>query len=229
MFNQDLKDIQSHLKNMGHDPGPIDGLWGRRTKAAVESLISHSGQPIQFNTSGASASVPLLPWIAEGMKCWGMHEVEDKAALEEYLRSDGHTLGDPSVLPWCGDFAETVTKNSLPSEKFPGALGKNPYWARNWALLGRQCPAVFGAFAVFVRPGGGHIGWLVGEEGPYYHVFGGNQGNRVGIVSIDKNRLHATRWPLTYPENFAPLSANPNLTEIYGHGGGPTLHSENEA
>lgn len=32
-------DIQKHLKALGHDPGPIDGVWGSRTRAALLSLL----------------------------------------------------------------------------------------------------------------------------------------------------------------------------------------------
>lgn len=32
-------DIQKHLKALGHDPGPIDGVWGSRTRAALFSLL----------------------------------------------------------------------------------------------------------------------------------------------------------------------------------------------
>jgi len=32
-------DIQGHLKALGHDPGPIDGVWGAQTRAALLSLL----------------------------------------------------------------------------------------------------------------------------------------------------------------------------------------------
>ncbi|MEP3049666.1 MAG: peptidoglycan-binding protein [Roseibium sp.] len=31
----DVLELQRHLKSFGHDPGPLDGVWGKRTKAAV--------------------------------------------------------------------------------------------------------------------------------------------------------------------------------------------------
>ena len=33
--DDNLKTYQQHLKTLGHDPGPIDGLWGARTESAV--------------------------------------------------------------------------------------------------------------------------------------------------------------------------------------------------
>lgn len=35
VMDDELRDYQGHLKTLGHDPGPIDGLWGARTEAAV--------------------------------------------------------------------------------------------------------------------------------------------------------------------------------------------------
>jgi hypothetical protein len=65
-----------------------------------------------------------LPWIEEGKKVFGLHEVRDNSKLKAWLRSDGQTLGDPKALPWCfsGD-TEILTKNgwqrfdALTSEK----------------------------------------------------------------------------------------------------------------
>ncbi len=151
-----------------------------------------------------------LPWIVEAKKVFGKHEVRDKAFLQKYLKSDGKTLGDPSALPWCGDFIETVIKNSLPTEPFTGELGKNPYWARNWALFGKTTTPCYGAIGVFVRPGGGgHVGILIGEDSTDYYVLGGNQGDSVSVTRIDKSRIIASRWPSTYKATNKQL---PKLT-----------------
>jgi len=151
-------------------------------------------------------AVKELPWIVEAKKVWGLHESRDATKLRAWLKSDGKTLGDPAKLPWCGDFAETVIKNSLPKEPFPGALGENPYWARNWALLGKATKPVYGAIGAFSRgENAGHVGILVGEDATDYYVLGGNQGDTVSIVRIVKTRLLAARWPSTYKETKQPL------------------------
>ncbi len=150
-----------------------------------------------------------LPWIIEGKKVFGLHEVNDNAALRAWLKSDGKTLGDPKALPWCGDYVETCIKKTLPKETFPGALGENPYWARNWALFGKEVKPCYGAVGVFVRDGGGHVGFLVGEDATDWYVLGGNQGNTVSIVRIAKNRMIAARWPSTAEASTKPL---PKLT-----------------
>jgi uncharacterized protein (TIGR02594 family) len=144
-----------------------------------------------------------LPWIVEGKKVFGLHEINNNAELKAWLKSDGKTLGDPKALPWCGDYVETAIKKSLPNETFTGELAKNPYWARNWIHFGVPTVPVYGAIAVFSRNEGGHVGFLVGEDSTDYYVLGGNQSNSVNISRIAKNRLLATRWPTSFP--------NPNI------------------
>lgn len=195
-----LKDIQQTLKEMNHDPGPVDGLWGPRTKGGLESLEAHEGQPIP---DGDSASKP--PWILEGEEVFGFHETYDQRALSEWLVSDGKTLGNPDALPWCGDFTETCMKLGLPNEPFTGDVGKNPYWARNWTGFGRKCPVTRYCVGSFSRGSGGHVGFIVGEDGAYYVVFGGNQSDKVGYTKVAKSRLLASRWPLTYNLTHIPL------------------------
>lgn len=139
------------------------------------------------------------PWITEGEKVLGLHEARDGSKLSAWLRSDGKTLGNPSKMPWCGDFVDTALARALPKEPRPGALGVNPYWALNWGLLGQPTPPAVGAIATFKRSGGGHVGFLVGvsEDGLYYLVLGGNQSNRVSRTWIAVNRAQALRWPAT--------------------------------
>lgn len=146
-------------------------------------------------------------WIIEAEKVIGLHEVRDIKALSAWLKSDGVTLGNPSKMPWCGDFVDTALERALPKEPRPGALGINPYWALNWGLLGVASPLCFGAIVTFKRPSGGHVGFLVGisEDGQFYLVLGGNQGNTVSRTWIAKARCQAVRWPSTYPNPKTPL------------------------
>jgi hypothetical protein len=201
-FDERIKQIQYNCDLMGHDVGPIDGWWGQRTNAGVQSLQDHNGRPLVKVTSGAGKP----PWIEELDTVWGYHENRDNAKLRAWLRSDGMTLGDPAQLPWCGDGVETAIKNSLPAEPFEGAVGENPYWARNWIGFGRKCPAIRYCIGVFSRGSGGHVGFIVSEDADEYGVYGTNQSNAVNVVAIKKNRLLATRWPMTYAMTSMPLA-----------------------
>lgn len=146
-----------------------------------------------------------LPWMIEANKVMGLHETRDHEALSKWLKSDKKTLGDPSKLPWCGDFVDTAIKLSLPDEPRPGPLGENPYWALNWLHFGKACTPAYGAVVAFERPGGGHVGFLVGQDKTRFFVLGGNQGDTVSVTPIDRGRARGYRWPTTYKGKPGPL------------------------
>lgn len=145
------------------------------------------------------------PWVTELLKVNGLHEVRDRMVLSKWLKSDGATLGDPSKLPWCGDAVDTAITLALPKEERTGDLKKNPYWALNWLYFGEKSDAVYGAILVFKRPSGGHVGFAVGQNETHYEVLGGNQGNTVSKVFIEKSRCVGIRWPKSYTKEKTPL------------------------
>ncbi|RGP38007.1 TIGR02594 family protein [Pseudotabrizicola alkalilacus] len=201
---ESIRLVQTGLKGLGHDPGPLDGIWGKRTEGAMRAMLATAGKPVLAD------AVTDLPWMAEGKRFLGRHEIRDNSLLRKWLKSDGKTLGDPMKLPWCGDFVETCIRLALPGESFPGALGQNPYWARNWLRLGAEIAPCYGAVVVFERGSGGHVGFAVGEDATTLHVLGGNQSNAVTIARIAKSRLLGARWPATFPR---PLSIRlPQMT-----------------
>lgn len=185
--------IQNGLDQLGHSPSAIDGLWGLRTARAMKALLAANGR--------AAAVVPpgLLPWITEAKSALGRHEARDRSWLMDWLKRDGRSLGDPSKNPWCGDFVETCIRVALPDEPLLGALGTNPYWARNWLLFGQEVKPTLGAVLVFSRGSGGHVGFAMGQDDTHFHVLGGNQSDAVTIARIAKSRLLGARWPVTVP------------------------------
>jgi len=214
-----VKKYQTRLKELGFDPGVIDGKFGPNTKRAILAFqrsvgISADGVvgPITwshlFKEVKETKGSDELPWMYEAYKMKGYHEVKNKSALFKWLKSDGMSVGDPSRIPWCGDFVETAIKLGLPNEPFTGNLAKNPYWARNWAEFGREVKPQYGAVLVFTRGSGGHVGFYVGESGKYYSVLGGNQSNAVTISRIAKNRCIGVRWPTTYSESGKVVTSN---------------------
>ncbi|PIL19037.1 peptidoglycan-binding protein [Puniceibacterium antarcticum] len=185
--------IQSGLDKLGHSPGAIDGLWGLRTARAIKALLAANGRTASVAPPGA------LPWITEAKSALGRHEARDRSWLMDWLKRDGRSLGDPSKNPWCGDFVETSIRMGLPDEPLLGALGTNPYWARNWLLFGREVQPITGAVLIFERGSGGHVGFAIGQDDTHFYVLGGNQSDAVTIARIAKSRLLGARWPATYP------------------------------
>lgn len=96
-------------------------------------------------------------------------------------------------IPWCGLFVGVVAKRCGYAHTAAKLLS-----ALSWALWGEDVPkerAALWDVMVFSRPGGGHVGFYVGENDHAYLIYGGNQSNAVGFAWIDKKRLVAVRRP----------------------------------
>lgn len=106
-------------------------------------------------------------------------------------------------IPWCGLFAGVVVKRA------GFDVVKDPLWARNWANFGnKQTIAMLGDILVFSRASGGHVGFYVAEDKDCYHVLGGNQGNKVSIVRIEKTRcisINRCPWKIKQPDNVRQI------------------------
>lgn len=231
------KQVQRALMRHGFDLGPAkdDGIFGSRTNSAIIGFKRSIGykpdayvgpltwERLMEEKPATALTREKLPWIQEAIKVIRLHEVHDNRQLSIWLKSDGQTLGDPAKLPWCGDFVETAIRLGLPTERLPGPLKSNPYWALNWRHVGvgLMRPA-YGAVASISRDGGGHVGFVVGEDAQHLYLLGGNQSNRVSVAPFSKTRFvpESFRWPLTWerPTDFAlpkltPTTvANPSMT-----------------
>lgn len=93
-------------------------------------------------------------------------------------------------IPWCGLFtAYCFTKNGFAVR--PSALSSLDWL--NWGV--KLAAPSYGAIMVFVRPGGGHVGFYVSEDKDTYHILGGNQSDSVSVTRVAKGRLKGIRWP----------------------------------
>jgi len=217
-----IEALQTALVAAGFNPGPIDGDMGPMTEKAIIAFKRSIGLrprayvgPLTWaalqraalveQTQAASAAdfdAQGLPWIKHARRVLGLHEELHNTKLRDWLKSDGHALGDPAVLPWCGDFVETSIRLGLPDEQFTGKVAENPYWALNWREFGQYSGPTFGAIASITRDGGGHVGFLVGENKNHYFLLGGNQSNTVSIAPKKKSRFSAVsfRWPKSFEQ-----------------------------
>ena len=219
MTRAEIRSVQERLTALGFAPGPIDGVMGPRTESAVLAFKRSMGLKMRpwvgpqtwelLHQSTLDLGDRELPWLVEARKVMNLHEVYDNVALRRWLASDGHALGDPARLPWCGDFVETAIRLALPGEPVP----KNPYWALNWRGFGLPTEPTYGAVGSIRRNGGGHVFFLVGQDRTRYFALGGNQSNKVSVVPIDKSRCppESFRWPATYdrePINLALMTSS---------------------
>ena len=104
-------------------------------------------------------------------------------------------------VPWCGLFVATCMAEA--------GIAPPPIAVRasSWDAFGEPARPFVGAVLRFDRPGGGHVGFAVGEDATRLFVLGGNQGDRVSIVPIDKARLVACRAPAGFAGPRLPLPA----------------------
>lgn len=138
-------------------------------------------------------------WILEARRHIGTREIKGaqhepkilgwwKAIFRGGIKDD--------ETPWCAAFVGACLEAvGLQSTRFESAASY-----RAW---GRSIDApTLGAIVVLSRPGGAHVGFVVGRdlEGNLL-VLGGNQGDAVNVSAFSPARLAgaAYRWPLAVP------------------------------
>lgn len=201
-------DLQKWLAARDHNPGPLDGIFGARTRAAIRAFQAANGLEVDgiagektiaalTGTASPHEAVAPLPWLSEARRHLGLQE--GTKAADRLMKLD------TAAIPWCGAFV-AMCMGALPRESLPG----NPLWARDWMKFGRFIPEpALGAVAVFQRPGGGHVGFVAGHDRTTLHILGGNQRDRVSIVKVAKARLLGLRWPSEWPR---PSTVLPHST-----------------
>jgi uncharacterized protein (TIGR02594 family) len=210
MSSASVKAIQQALKDKGLDPGGIDGVWGRKTIAAVKQFQSQQGLTADGVVGpkttaalfGASTPAPLaegsiLPWFEEARHLMGTKEVLGSKSNPEILdwANDLDIQYPGDDVPWCGLFVAHCVGATLPQEPLPA----NPLGARQWERFGDSTQPRTGAVMVFWRnsreSGKGHVGFYAGEDDDAYQVLGGNQSNSVSLTWLSKSRFLSAHWP----------------------------------
>lgn len=217
-------ELQRRLKSLGFNPGPLDGVWGRQTAAAVKAYqldrripgLKYPGTlgptTIRYlNEEATNTANPILkdptdydvPWRLEALKYEGIKEIAGPGTQKDIARwldvLDAPFEGDETA--WCGTAVGAWIAAALPNEPLPN----NPWGSINWMKWGRQLttPAI-GAPMIFWRGNPdswqGHIALYEGERSDAFLVYGGNQNNGVNRTWISKSRLRrgGIRWPSTF-------------------------------
>ena len=230
-----VREIQTALNAKGFSPGAVDGAWGRNTIAAVKAFQAANGLTADGIVgprtleklfpgvpAAAGGSHPAV-WYEEAKRLLGVREgpgaADNPVILDWADDLDIHYPHDD--IPWCGLFVAHCVGSTLPDEPLP----VNPLGAKNWGRFGQTSSAAPGAVLVFWREsptsGKGHVGFYHGEDAAAYHVLGGNQGDRVSVARVAKNRLIANG--IRRPSSFPVLAGGPVS------GGATGALSQNEA
>jgi uncharacterized protein (TIGR02594 family) len=145
-------------------------------------------------------------WLSVARAFEGLAEIPGRESNPVILRW-ARDLGAPEYfnnddIAWCALFANRLALAC----QFPlSGTGYELLRARSFAFWGRVLPVpALGAWMVFSRPEGAHVGLYLGERAEAYYILGGNTANAVGAAWIAKGRLVATRWPPGVPLPVAP-------------------------
>ncbi len=223
--------VQLRLVKHGFDPGPIDGLRGRRTLRAIkrfqearglvpDGIIGPETHQALFGTlpGGLVPQFDVHPWYDEAVRLMGLREDTGPGSNPEILqwaKDLDLDYGDDD-LPWCGLFIAHCVGSTLPDEPLPA----NPLGARSWERFGVPVTPRRGALLTFWREtmasGLGHACFYHSETADHFFVVGGNQGDEVNITRIGKERHVGTRWPISGlgPEAVEPVPAPPDLAGV---------------
>lgn len=194
----------------------VDGDIGRATLGALKAFQAQHGLAITGLANSATieqlqhdpkstlivptpvATVP--PWGYELVRRMGLHEVNDKAELIEFLKI-GAFLGDPAKLPWCGDAMESAIAKTLPNEPLPS----NAFFAQNWKNFGQAVEPMPWAIGVIRWSGStGHVGCVTKITPTQISMAGGNQSNAITNATFPRSAFIAFRWPSTFPVTEYP-------------------------
>lgn len=160
-----------------------------------------------------------MHWMKNARKYLGLREIpgpRHNQTIQGWLTRLRAWWTDDET-PWCGVFVAAVMAES------GLAYPKHYYRALAWIDAGRKIdrPSV-GCIVIFTRKGGGHVGFVVGEDvWGRLMVLGGNQGNAVTVAPFSKGRVAGYVWP---DINSWPSSYDLPLVDSKGQ-----RSSENEA
>ena len=148
-------------------------------------------------------------WLKAARKKLGTREASGSANSPAILawakRLGTKVLGiiyNADSVPWCGVFVAYCLKED--GVEPAGIAVRATSWS-TWGQALRAERLAPGAVMTFERPGGGHVGFYVGEDAEAYHILGGNQGDAVTIARIAKYRCVARRWPTGRPVIGKPV------------------------
>ncbi len=144
-----------------------------------------------------------VAWLAEARKHIGLQEIKGGKHHPEIVQfwkdiKRGGIKDDET--PWCAAFVGAMLERvGVKSTRFESAKSY-----LDWGQVLTQ--PVVGCIVIFTREGGGHVGFVLGQDAKgNLLVLGGNQGDEVNIRSFPVSRVTGYRWPIDRPIPKEPL------------------------
>lgn len=217
----DFRAIQIRLAGLGYDPGPIDGEWGDRTKAAVEQFQRARGLvvdgivgpltrqalwPDLVATRATITPAVMVPWLKNAIAELGVKEKAGRDSNDRVIayRILGHTTTDTrtddSERPWCADFVCAMLETAgirSPRSGMARAIEHDPNFVR---LDGPALGAVVTMWRGSKSSGLGHVYFYAGQTADGRNVaVGGNQNDAVTAATYGTDRVVGYWWPKSHP------------------------------
>ena len=132
-------------------------------------------------------------WIVQAERFIGLKEVsgpENNPEILQWWKDIKRGGIQQDSVPWCAAFVGAMLERSgIKSTRFEGA--------KSYLDFGLELTApIYGCIVVFLRSGGGHVGFVVGEDDKgRLMVLGGNQSDAVNVAPFDRARVAGYRWP----------------------------------
>jgi len=141
-----------------------------------------------------AGQVTPLPWIQEARRHLGTTEIKGPRhhpAIVQFWRDIKRGGIKDDETPWCAAFVGACLERvGIRSSRFEGA--------RSYEMWGEPLAGPkYGCVVVFSRAGGGHVGFVVGQDAEgNLQVLGGNQADAVNVRAFPRSRATAYRQPL---------------------------------
>ena len=141
------------------------------------------------------------PWIDVAKEELGVKELPGKPAAKrvlEYFNAAGHGYVVSDETAWCSAFANFCMAEA-------GYSGTKSLAARSWLKWGHKVDPQPGAVLIFKRGNStwqGHVCFCLSVKGDRVTVIGGNQGNKVSIVTRSLDGLLGARMPASMATSY---------------------------
>ncbi len=232
-------DIQKHLKALGHDPGPLDGIWGSRTRAALFSLlyvlraVSVAGAA-SWTVARLKVAAEQAIMAAQGFDPGpvdGLDGPRTQAARTQFAARPDHDL-DEAVKSSGGVIYQGSARHPV-REIIIHCAATRPDWMQGRPLRDQVAEIRRWHRANGWRDIGYH--WIIGRDGSMLpgrpeteigaHTVGHNSGT-IGICLIggfgsattDRFSDHFTaRQGITLEQQLQAISMRTPITRVSGH------------
>ena len=133
-------------------------------------------------------------WIDEAKKHIGLKEIKGSkhnAQIVMFWKAIKRGGIKDDETPWCAAFVGAMLESV-------GIVSTRYESAKSYEKWGLKLDApVYGCVVVFTREGGGHVGFVVGQDkAGNLLVLGGNQGDAVNVRAFPRSRATAYHWPV---------------------------------